>query len=425
MSQDQMEECAQVRCCNSVLGCEWTGSQANQEEHLKSEDGCLWADVECPNKCISGYEDNGKEIFVTVKRKCLKEHLEKECLRRVYECECGMKGEYSKIVNEHQLIDCREWYAPCENGCNLKIKRKEIDAHQCVCTELIVECPYARIGCDKREIRQCELIAHLHSHREQHGLCSRRDDEHKHELKAQVDHLKDQVRQLKTQLRLSEQKVAELESLKAENESKFTAISIDANIVKSNPRDRRSELALNSIQTQLKTTLDLGNSGKVLVLRITDFSGYQQRGEVWCSRRFNVYCQSLAYEMFIRVFPRGFGSGAGTHVSIKLHCVCSEHRELTPWPTLDGFISVHLMSKARNPMGIHGVFQKFSYSQQYLPQRNQTLELCSIEKFATVETVQENIIDNSIALIVELHSDFVMAEMPAMAHDVAHNLAPL
>ena len=433
-----MDECVQVRCCNSVLGCKWTGSQANLEEHLKSEDGCLWVDVECPNRCISGYEDNGKEIFVTVKRKCLKEHLEKECLRRVYECECGMKDEYSKIVNEHQPIDCCEWYTPCKNGCGFKIKRKEIDAHQCVCTELIIECPYARIGCDKGEIRQCELIAHLHSHREQHGLYSRRDDEHKRELKAQVDHLEGQVRQLKAQLRLSEQKVAELEGLKAENEqkvaeleglkaendSKFSAISTDVNIVKSNPCNRGRELALNSIQTQLKATVNLGNSRKHLVLRMTDFSGYQRRGKVWRSRRFNVYCQSLAYEMFISVFPRGIGSGMGTHVSIKLHCVCSEHHELTPWPTLEGFISVHLMSKARNPMGIHGVFQKFSCSLQYLPQRNQTVPLCSIEKFATVETIQENIIDDSIALIVE-HSDFVMVEMPAVAHNVAHNLEPL
>jgi TNF receptor-associated factor 4 len=330
VSQDQMDEGDQVRCYNSALGCEWTGGQANLEKHLKSGDGCLWADVECPNRCISGYDDNGKEAFVTVKRKCLKEHLEKECLRRVYECECGMKDEYSKIVNEHQLRDCCEWYVPCENGCNSKIKRKEIDAHQQVCTELIIECPYARIGCDRGEMRQCELIAHLHSHKEQHDLCSRRNDEQKQELKAQRDQSKIEVHQLKAQLRLSEQKVSKLESLKAENESKLRAISTDINIVKSNPCNLRRELALNSIQTQLKTTVDLSNGGKQLVLRMPDYSGYQRRGKVWHSQRFNVCCQSVPYEMFISVFPRGIHSGAGTHISLKLHCVCSEHHELIP-----------------------------------------------------------------------------------------------
>jgi hypothetical protein len=75
-------------------------------------------------------------------------------------------------------------------------------------------------------------------------------------------------------------------------------------------------------------------------------------------------------------------------------------------------------------MGIHGMFQNFSCPQQHLPQRNQTETLCSIEKFATIKTVEENVVDDSIALIVE-HSDFVMVEMPAVRHNLAHNLAPL
>ena len=164
VSQDQVDEGVQVRCTNSALGYEWTGSsQAKLEEHLKSEDGCLWPDIECPNRCISGCDDNGKELIVTMKRKNLKEHLEQDCLNQTYECECGLKDTYSRIVNEHQLKECHEEYIPCKNGCNSKIKGKEMDAHQRVCPELVIECPYARIGCDKREIRQCELIAHLHS----------------------------------------------------------------------------------------------------------------------------------------------------------------------------------------------------------------------------------------------------------------------
>lgn len=122
VSQDLIGESVQVRCSNSAQGCELTGSQTKLDEHLKSEDGCLWADVECPNRCISGYDDNGKELFVIVNRKSHQEHLEKEYLHRIYECECGMKNTYSKIVNEHQLKECSEWYVSCDNGCNSKIK---------------------------------------------------------------------------------------------------------------------------------------------------------------------------------------------------------------------------------------------------------------------------------------------------------------
>lgn len=68
LSQDQIDEGVQVRCSNSAQGCEWTSSQAKPDDHLKSEGGCLWADVEFPNWCISGYDDNGKdpEGFISV-----------------------------------------------------------------------------------------------------------------------------------------------------------------------------------------------------------------------------------------------------------------------------------------------------------------------------------------------------------------------
>ena len=418
VSEDQIDQGVQVRCSNSAQGCEWTDSQAKLDEHLKSEGGCLWADVECPNRCISGYDDNGKELFVTVKRKSLKEHLEEECLHRIYECECGMKDKYSKIVNEHQLKECREWYVPCENGCNSKIKRKDIDAHQCVCPELVVECPYARIGCDKGEIRQCELIAHLHSDRVKHDLYSRRDNEHKCELQAQIDCLKAQVDQLKIQLNDSEQKVTELEFVKTKSESKFRAISTDISIMESSRCNLRSKLALKSVQTQLaETNLDPSCGGEPLVLRMTTYSEYQRRGHVWKSQQFNVFFQSQVYKMFISVFPRGINSGAGSHISLRLHvcCVGSENHDLIPWPNLEGFISVNLMSKAGNPMGIYDAFHNFNCPLQHLPQQNEPVTLCTIEKFATVEAVQESVVEDSIALIIQ-HSDFVVIEMPTVAN---------
>ena len=425
VSQDQIDVGVQVRCSNSAQGCEWIGSQAKLDDHLKSEGGCLWADVECPNRCISGYDDNGKELFVTVKRKSLKEHLEEECLHRIYECECGMKDEYSKIVNEHQLKECREWYIPCENGCNSKIKRKEIDAHQRVCPELVVECPYARIGCDKGGIRQCELIAHLHSDRVKHDLYSRRDDEHKRELKAQIDCLNAQVGRLKiesdqtkTQLKDSEQKFVKLELMKTESKSKFRAISTDISILKSSQCSLRSELALNSVQTQLETNLALCCGDEPLVLRMTAYSEYQRRGKVWKSQQFNVGFQSQVYKMFISVFPRGIKSGAGSHISLRLHicCVGSENHHLIPWPNLEGFISVNLMSKAGNPMGIFDAFHNFNRPLQHLPQQNEPVILCTIEKFATVEAVQESVVEDSIALVIQ-HSDFVIIEMPTVANN--------
>lgn len=122
-----------------------------------------------------------------------------------------------------------------------------MDAHQCVCPELVVECPYARIGCDKRKIRQCEL----HSDREKDDLYPKSD-------KAQVVQL-----------------TAELAKQKAESKKRFRAIGIDVNIVKSSQCSSRTKLALNSIQTQLMTKLDLSSSGKPLVLHMTKYSEYQ------------------------------------------------------------------------------------------------------------------------------------------------------
>ena len=420
VSQDQiLDEDVKVRCSNSAQGCEWTGTQIKLNEHLKSEGGCLWADVECPNRCVSGYDDdNGKEIVVTVKRKSLKDHLEQECLNRPYECECGMKDTYSRIVNEHQMTECCEWFVDCENRCNTKMKRKEVAAHQHTCPELIVECPFVRIGCDIGRIRQGELIAHLHLYREQHDLYSKTDNEDKRGLKAQVDQLKAQMDQLKAELKNSKQKLAQLIHEKSESERKFRAIATDIGIMRSGQCDQRQELALTSVETQLETKLVLDGSGKPLVLRVPRYSGYQQRGQAWHSQQFSACFQSQVYKMFISVFPRGIHLGAGTHISLKLCCVCSEHHEPIPWPkfNLKGFICIYLMSKTGNLSGIYDVFENCSYPPEHLPQQNRNVTLCTIEKFATVEAVQENVIDNSIALIVQ-HNDFVVVEIPAVAHN--------
>ena len=425
---DDLVKNVTVKCHNCDRGCRWVGRHAEVEEHIRSENGCLCADVECPNRCISHYDGGGREVIMTVRRKHLKHHLDKECLLRPHECDyCGLRDTYSKIVNEHQMKDCPEYLVLCENACAAKIKRKDLEAHYRRCPEHIVECPFFKLGCREDMLRRCDLNDHLSTDQEKHDSyvqsCLNRIRKAEENNDVLIKRLEMKENEIKDKMAELECLKAELEQVKAKNEEKLNTIATDVKIMKDSQSVVVGRYALASVQSQLTSELVLTSKDNPLVVRMMRYSEYLRRGLVWHSPPFSVRCQSRACNMFVSVFPRGVGSGMGSHISLKLCWVRGENHAVTgPWPIWDGFVSVYLMVGDGDPWRIRTIFQNKSNnpSKFFNCQQNNTV-LCTAEKFATVDTVWKSVVNDSIALIIEHNESFELLEMSGLAR----NLAPL
>ena len=76
-----------IKCSNHAEGCQWTGELEALKAHLKSDKGCGFVIIRCPNRCIR-----------TCLRKDLDKHLS-ECSLRPYQCEhCGLIDTYQGIT---------------------------------------------------------------------------------------------------------------------------------------------------------------------------------------------------------------------------------------------------------------------------------------------------------------------------------------
>ena len=109
----------------------------------------------CPNKCK---EDNKVRM---ISRKDLDKHLIEQCVNRAYKCQyCGLKDTYANITDIHDAI-CEKKSVPCPDpDCPDSMQRAEIKQHlENDCAHTVISCKYERIGCNMKMKRK-DMGAH-------------------------------------------------------------------------------------------------------------------------------------------------------------------------------------------------------------------------------------------------------------------------
>ena len=109
----------------------------------------------CPNKCK---EDNEVRM---ISREELDKHLTEQCVNRAYKCRyCGKKDTYANITDIHDDI-CEKKSVPCPNpDCPDSMQRAEIKQHlENDCAHTVISCKYERIGCNMKMKRK-DIGAH-------------------------------------------------------------------------------------------------------------------------------------------------------------------------------------------------------------------------------------------------------------------------
>ena len=184
----------QVLCLHHAKGCEWRGHLLHEPQHR--EERCGYEEIECERQEI-GCE-------VVDERRHMKKHIEEECAHREVPCEyCGDFQQIWKMALH--LISCPEYPVACVNDCCVKgLLRKNIDSHQKVCPEAVVDCPFAEMGCQEGQLKRKDIESHTTSAVSHHlALVMKNLVETKQAMVVQIDAhdseidgLKDDIQQL-------------------------------------------------------------------------------------------------------------------------------------------------------------------------------------------------------------------------------------
>ena len=148
-----------IRCINARRGCGWKGKLRYLDEHFLSGNGCLFYEVDCPNKCEVGINGCTKIL-----RKNLSFHLKHRCTERKIQCPYCFHFFPSGL---HQW-SCKMRPAKCPNKCGEEdLTLQTVKAHCQTCKPQVIKCEYNEVGCRKK--CKCEdMPQHMADHKDEH-----------------------------------------------------------------------------------------------------------------------------------------------------------------------------------------------------------------------------------------------------------------
>ncbi len=157
-----------IQCTLKAKGCQWRGELEKLDNHIKSDDGCGFIKVVCPNnpQILSFFDISCPEIF----RKDLQEHTSNKCEFRSVICTyCKEKQQYFYQLDYHHTW-CPQYPLPCPNKCGVvNIPRESLSTHHDKCPLEPVKCPFAEAGCQTKLTRN-QLEEHTVSNLQTHLL---------------------------------------------------------------------------------------------------------------------------------------------------------------------------------------------------------------------------------------------------------------
>ena len=386
-----------IRCSNHVKGCHWTGELGALKAHLKSEKGCSFAMVECPNKC-----NNFGRIFI-LERKLLNSHLANGCYLRPYKCIfCGLKDTYQAITGGgfvspisfsdyfggHQAT-CPEVPLTCPNKCGSRnIKRKDMDSHRSKCPQEPVECPFAKAGCEGIVLR-CELNDHMASNLQQHLMIVMKDSQ---KTKMKLQQIQDELKATQTKLTDAENRL---------NKTHAELTKTQSELIETKQRlPCRPSLAEQHVDTRV---YKLRKSGDSIKLQMPKFSEYRRSGKVWHSPPF--YYRE-GYKMCLAVYANGVGKGAGTHVSLSLLLLRGRYDDRLRWPMKFCDQQHHAVAPLREGSKIFLICSN-SYHQGV----NKHEQIYHTDRFCGQKSDAFHLVNDCLSLIVEFNSCYIIVRI--------------
>ena len=292
-----------VKCPNWEKGCKWQGDLGDTAQHTGTT--CRMETVPCPKGCTE---------------KVIRGRLDQHgwvCPLRAYKCpHCKLQNTYLNITTVHSTI-CNEFPLSCPAGCRGRHSRSKMASHLAVCSEEIVSCKYASIGC-REVIKRKDHQAHL----------DRRKDLH-------LERSMDMVMQLSMGL----------------SELSASVRLVAAGAAKLDP----GQVPL-TFRPWLRSAPTC-YPHPPCVIKVAGFQEKKEKSDRWFSDP--VYSHFGGYKMCFRVDADGHKEGKGTHVSVFIFLMRGDNDCNLFWP-FKGTIKVSLLNQLED--GQHFTKQLWSPS---------------------------------------------------------------
>ena len=295
----------EVFCSRKNDGCEWKGKLKEYEQHLNESpapdnqlDGCQFVEVECKHECGGRFQ-----------RRYIATHQDQECLERPYACEhCNEYDSTFNEVTDIHYAECPKYPVTCPNECRHDpFEQQEIEDH------LKDDCPLTKVSCPLH-YAGCEVEL------------PRKD---------MPEHMKDTVTHLTLLANVTLSLVKENQELKEKQratEEKQRATEVQYREL---AEKQKTEVAVLKEETrQLRLTL----GGFPMDFKVN----YESKEEVVYLPSF--YTHPHGYRMCIRVDPKGFGGGKGTHVSVYTYLMKGPFDDHLKWP-FRGEITIQIVNQ--------------------------------------------------------------------------------
>ena len=280
-----------VKCPNWEKGCKWQGDLGDTAQHRRTN--CQMETVSCPKGC--------KENVV---RGRLNQHSW-VCPLRHYKCpHCNVENTYVNITTTHSTI-CEGFPLICPAGCRKRHSRGKMANHLAVCSEELVPCKYASIGCQE-VIKRQQLSVHL----------DKRKDAHLERSMDMVMQLSMGLSELTMSMRLMAAGVAKPDT---------------------------SQLPMTFRHWLQNTPTCYPRPPWVIKME-----GFQEKKVTNC-RWFSdpVHSHFGGYKMCLRVDANGHNDGKGTHVSVFVFLMRGDNDCNLAWP-FKGTITVSLLNQLKD-----------------------------------------------------------------------------
>ena len=277
----------EVRCTMKDRGCERTGQLQHLDAHLDVTTGdCQHVDVECPKKCVQ-----------KVQKRNVDTHLANECPNRDYRClHCNFANKYH-VVSKHFDV-CPYYPLACPNRCGATFERDDLQDHMKMCRLEEVQCVFNSAGCQAKFIRENE-----DKHMDQNTQ--------KHLALMPAATLRISQDQQALEERLNEKDI-EIEKLKANN------------------RELQHQVNYLNLHVGIPPYYITFND-----LKISSIASQP------------MYTHPGGYRFELKLWPKGADLSKGSHVSVRIYSLKSDHDDSLKFP-VKFTITVQLLNQNRD-----------------------------------------------------------------------------
>ena len=308
-----------MKCTNALAGCEWIGELGSLDKHSI---GCGFVILECENGCLNQHGET-----TTILHKDSEQHLSSECPNRSVKCElCKREGQYDYITDEHRE-SCPEVIVPCPNdGCDVLIKRCEIEGHCEVCLHKEIHCKYVDIGCTVYLPRK---------HMAEHEASAQ---SHLDIALGTVSSLKKEQEAMKETIAISNSQLFSLHSAMSGVEHNVESIYEAVEELQENDQNGTGFYELPQYTSYVKGDLRFNE----FTFEMANFQQLKEEKTDFYSPPF--YTSPGAYKICARVIP----ITGGTHVGVAIHLMLGENDNILTWPFQTAKIKIELLNQLTN-----------------------------------------------------------------------------